>query len=349
MVMKGLPSLAAALVTSGLMGLVLAASQEPVAVQAVPLPQATHTAVQRTEQINRNAARVEISTPATPDSAMPSASASASPSTQASAKAGEETGKYLVMPVAGASPSSPFGMRLHPITKIWKLHSGQDWAVACGTPIGAAANGVVTSVGWAGAYGLQIKISHGQLGGYDVVTTYNHLSATAVSVGQTVTARQAIGSVGSTGYSTGCHLHFEVVANGNFSDPMPWITGDPVTIDTTNAKMVTPSKTQTTGEDKAEEDYVPPAGTTTTPKTSVPPAPASSSEPTPTATKSAVTNTTPNVTAPQPAPTPEKTTVAPTPKPSVAPEPTKAPTSKAPVEQAPVESSAPETSSAAGS
>src|SRR5690606_38280921 len=103
--------------------------------------------------------------------------------------------------------------------RVWKLHSGLDWAAPCGTPVGAAAPGVVTKVGWAGGNGRQVRIDHGVLAGHRVTTTYNHLSAVGVRVGQKVDVHQGVGRVGNTGYSTGCHLHFEVIADGHFTNP----------------------------------------------------------------------------------------------------------------------------------
>ena len=124
----------------------------------------------------------------------------------------------LTRPVNGRT-TSKFGMRFHPVLKVWKLHTGLDWGVPCGTPVGAAAAGTVVRTGWAGGNGIQVKIDHGMLAGHRVVTTYNHLSSIGVSVGQKVQPLDGIGRVGSTGYSTGCHMHFEVIADGQFTDP----------------------------------------------------------------------------------------------------------------------------------
>lgn len=139
-------------------------------------------------------------------------------------------GTLLAMPVSGRK-TSRFGMRFHPIRKVWKLHSGLDLAAPCGTPVGAAAPGTVTRTGWAGGNGIQVKIDHGTLGGRHVVTTYNHLSAIGVRVGQSVQTHQGVGRVGNTGFSTGCHLHFEVIANGKFTDPEPWLNGTAGAVD----------------------------------------------------------------------------------------------------------------------
>lgn len=141
----------------------------------------------------------------------------------------------LTRPVAGRK-TSPFGMRLHPVLGIWKLHTGLDWAAPCGSPVGAAAEGTVVRVGWAGGNGIQVKVDHGMVRGYRLVTTYNHLSSVAVHVGERVDALDGVGRVGSTGYSTGCHLHFEVIVNGQFTDPQPWLNGEPVVIDLSRAE-----------------------------------------------------------------------------------------------------------------
>ena len=128
----------------------------------------------------------------------------------------------LAWPLTGRL-SSPFGMRVHPITGVYKLHTGQDVAAACGTPIRAARAGVVIDAGWNSAYGWRTVVSHGAVDGVLLTTTYNHQDGLGVAVGERVTAGQAIGSVGSTGYSTGCHLHFELYVNATLVDPLPWL------------------------------------------------------------------------------------------------------------------------------
>ncbi|WP_162606339.1 M23 family metallopeptidase [Jiangella asiatica] len=120
--------------------------------------------------------------------------------------------------------TSPYGMRVHPVTGVYKLHSGTDFGASCGSGVHAAYPGTIESTGYEGAYGNQITISHGTIGGMEVTTTYNHLSAFSSSPGQTVAAGELIGRVGTTGSSTGCHLHFEVLVNGEFTDPMGWLS-----------------------------------------------------------------------------------------------------------------------------
>ncbi len=114
--------------------------------------------------------------------------------------------------------TDPFGYRIHPITGKRSLHTGADIAAPGGTPIKAAGAGTVISSGWNDAYGNMVIIDHG--GKYS--TLYGHMSRQAVSAGETVAAGQVIGYVGSTGWSTGYHLHFEIRVDGNAVDPLPY-------------------------------------------------------------------------------------------------------------------------------
>ncbi len=116
----------------------------------------------------------------------------------------------------GGSISSSFGYRRHPITGVYKLHTGVDIRAPRGTAIHAAANGVVISAGWEGAYGNAVIIDHG--GG--VSTLYGHCSRLYVRSGQRVSRGETIAAVGSTGYSTGPHCHFEKRVNGTPVRPM---------------------------------------------------------------------------------------------------------------------------------
>ncbi|MBP5273688.1 MAG: peptidoglycan DD-metalloendopeptidase family protein [Abditibacteriota bacterium] len=121
----------------------------------------------------------------------------------------------LPLPCAGRI-SSRFGMRFHPIRKRYKLHTGVDIAAPTGTAIHASAAGVVLSAGWSGAYGNAVILQHG--GG--VSTLYGHCSRVLVRKGQKVSKGQVIAKVGSTGYSTGPHCHFEKRVNGKPVNPM---------------------------------------------------------------------------------------------------------------------------------
>jgi murein DD-endopeptidase MepM/ murein hydrolase activator NlpD len=111
---------------------------------------------------------------------------------------------------------SGFGYRVHPISGTSRMHSGVDINCANGAPISAAGSGVVTSAGWNGGYGNAVVVDHGD----GLATMYAHQSQIAASPGQTVSAGEVVGYVGSTGYSTGPHLHWEVWVNGTPVDPM---------------------------------------------------------------------------------------------------------------------------------
>ena len=132
---------------------------------------------------------------------------------------GKSAKKFLVRkPMAGGIMRSPFGYRRHPILGYSKLHTGVDWSDAVGTPIFAAGNGTVIYADWKSGYGRHTEIQHAN--GY--VTTYSHQSgfAKGLRVGQQVRQGQVIGYLGSSGLSTGPHLHYEVKINGSFVDPM---------------------------------------------------------------------------------------------------------------------------------
>ncbi len=130
-----------------------------------------------------------------------------------------DTGPLLV-PVDGEL-SSEFGMRTHPVHGDHRMHTGVDVAAPTGTPIRAAAGGEVVFAGDRGGYGLTIEIDHGN----GRTTRYAHQSALDVEVGQRVERGQVIGRVGSTGVSTGPHLHFEVRVDGEPIDPRLHLAG----------------------------------------------------------------------------------------------------------------------------
>jgi murein DD-endopeptidase MepM/ murein hydrolase activator NlpD len=111
--------------------------------------------------------------------------------------------------------TSAYGMRRHPISGKNKMHTGIDYGAPTGTPVWSIGAGTVTFAGWRGGYGKLVEISHGG----NIKTRYAHLSVIAVKRGQSVRQRQTIGKVGSTGYSTGPHLHFEFLVNGKFTQP----------------------------------------------------------------------------------------------------------------------------------
>jgi murein DD-endopeptidase MepM/ murein hydrolase activator NlpD len=128
----------------------------------------------------------------------------------------------LYRPVLGPI-TSPYGMRVHPITHIYKLHDGTDFGAGCGTAIRAAASGRVLRTAYSFGYGNQTVIEHGVLNGKSIATSYSHQSRFGVHPGQYVTRGQVIGYVGATGYATGCHLHFMVYVNGHTVDPMTYL------------------------------------------------------------------------------------------------------------------------------
>ena len=127
--------------------------------------------------------------------------------------------KFLVRkPVATGIETSPFGWRTHPLLHISEMHTGVDWGAPFGTPIFAAGNGEIEEIGLKGGYGKYVRIRHAN--GYE--TAYGHMTAFArgLQVGSRVRQGQIIGFVGSSGLSTGSHVHFEIIVNGRFVDPM---------------------------------------------------------------------------------------------------------------------------------
>jgi murein DD-endopeptidase MepM/ murein hydrolase activator NlpD len=122
----------------------------------------------------------------------------------------------FLLPLRGPV-TSRFGLRAHPLFGRRHFHTGVDIAAPHGTPVRAAADGTVLYAGWYGGYGKLVVLDHGQ----GVSTLYGHLSQILVTAGQRVGRNHLIGRVGSTGYSTGPHLHFEVRRNGRPIDPIP--------------------------------------------------------------------------------------------------------------------------------
>jgi len=133
-------------------------------------------------------------------------------------------GAFFLMPTRGFK-SSDFGMRYDPYYKVWQLHAGTDIAAPMGQAIYAAADGRVVRAGWNGGYGNYTCISHGMYQGKDLATCYGHQSQLLVSAGQSVRRGQLIGRIGTTGASTGAHLHFEVRRAGTPVNPLSWLPG----------------------------------------------------------------------------------------------------------------------------
>lgn len=167
----------------------------------------------------------------------PSAEASCLPSTSVNFFAnvavpttpliGESSRVVFPLPTGTWVKTSEYGTRRHPITGVYKLHSGVDFAASAGTPIFAAADGRVASAGASAGYGNLILIEH-TVAGKSVATGYAHMTEASILIraGDRVTAGQQIASVGSTGYATGPHLHFELRpggANSATADPVPWL------------------------------------------------------------------------------------------------------------------------------
>lgn len=144
------------------------------------------------------------------------AAATQRPATQTSALQGEVSPS---LPVRFLAFTSRFGLRVHPIFKELRYHDGVDIAARYGAPILATSDGVIGAAGWRGGYGLCVAVRHGT----DLETRYGHLSRLIVAAGQPVLKGQVIGFVGSTGFSTGPHLHFEVRIDGRPVDPMPYL------------------------------------------------------------------------------------------------------------------------------
>jgi len=131
---------------------------------------------------------------------------------------------FLSYPV-DAPLSSQFGMRFDPVMRLWQLHAGIDFAVGCGSPVYAAADGeviLVTPESLSGGYGNRLIIDHGLRRGVDLTTTYNHLSSFVVTSGR-VSRGQLVAYSGTTGFSTGCHLHFETRDDGAPVNPGLWL------------------------------------------------------------------------------------------------------------------------------
>jgi len=132
---------------------------------------------------------------------------------------GKSAKKFLVRkPVNDGIMRSGFGSRRHPILGYTKMHTGVDWAAPMGTPIYASGNGMVEKAGWESGYGKYIRLKHN----YGYETAYGHMTAFARGIEPGVKVRQGqlIGYVGSTGLSTGAHVHYEIIVNGRLVDPM---------------------------------------------------------------------------------------------------------------------------------
>ncbi|TVU61996.1 M23 family metallopeptidase [Paenarthrobacter nitroguajacolicus] len=149
------------------------------------------------------------------------ASGAAAPKVAAAAAAAPAAASSrLGAPLANMSVTSPFGIRSSPISGSGELHTGLDLVAACQTAVFAAGAGTVVEAGWSPyGGGNRIVVDHGN----GLKSTYNHLASIETSVGATVAAGQRLAAAGTTGASTGCHLHFEVLLNGQTVNPQGWM------------------------------------------------------------------------------------------------------------------------------
>lgn len=129
-----------------------------------------------------------------------------------------EKQKYI-WPTTSHTITSNYGYRVNPISKIYSLHTGLDIGVASNSPIFSVAEGTVTFASWNGGYGYQVKIQHKN----GIITTYSHNNKLEVKKGDEVVQGQIIARSGSTGNSTGPHLHIEFIVNGNFKNPLDYL------------------------------------------------------------------------------------------------------------------------------
>ncbi len=129
-------------------------------------------------------------------------------------------------PLNGLTMTSNFGMRVHPVLGGMRAHKGVDLSAPVGTPIYATADGVVGKASWFGGYGLYVQLEHGN----DLETRYGHMSRLAVAEGQHIHKGDVLGYVGTTGRSTGPHLHYEVRVNGVAVNPIPYMQQDRVSL-----------------------------------------------------------------------------------------------------------------------
>jgi murein DD-endopeptidase MepM/ murein hydrolase activator NlpD len=133
-----------------------------------------------------------------------------------------DAGGFLFRPVPGYV-TSPYGWRRHPIYGYWGLHDGTDFHAPCGTPERAGQSGTVISKVWSDVYGNRLYLDIGRVNGQNMTLVYNHLGSYAANTGEHVRRGETVGYAGSTGWSTGCHLHFTVLRNGSPVDPMHYM------------------------------------------------------------------------------------------------------------------------------
>lgn len=192
------------------------AAEEEAKKQQAAQQQQNNSQNNSTPDSNTGSSNTNSGSQTTPDASVPDSSGSGS--SGSSSGGGTATGS-LMWPCAGGYISSPYGGRVSPTAGASSNHKGIDIAAGSGTAIYAADGGVVTTSSYSTARGYYIVVSHGN----GMSTLYQHCSAIYASAGQTVSQGQVIAAVGSTGYSTGPHLHFEVLINGVNVDPQNYI------------------------------------------------------------------------------------------------------------------------------
>ncbi len=166
----------------------------------------------------RNAQRAAEAAAAAAAQGEPAAAPAPAP-----APAGNTGSGFPLYKPADGPYTSPFGYRVNPVLGYSELHDGLDIGAGCGTPLYAAADGVVTEMYYGGGWGWKLTIDNGWIDGVQVSTGYNHAEGYVVSSGQSVSRGQVVGYTGTTGLSTGCHLHFHVWINGQVTDPAGYL------------------------------------------------------------------------------------------------------------------------------
>ena len=137
----------------------------------------------------------------------------------AAGEGNDVNGVTWLVPTQNYRITSPYGMRIHPVYGYPKMHTGVDLAAPFNTPIYASRAGVVVWAGWGSTGGWWVKVDHGD----GFATTYLHMTRYIVKIGDFVEAGQVLGYMGSTGVSTGSHLHFGVMKDGKWVDPLKYI------------------------------------------------------------------------------------------------------------------------------
>ena len=126
-------------------------------------------------------------------------------------------------PLSQLRVTSPFGPRVHPVYNEVRMHTGVDFGAACGLPVFSIGPGIVVQTSSSDGYGNRVVVNHGSAGGAPLLSTYNHLETIGRQIGELVGKGEVVGTVGTTGVSTGCHLHFEIQKDGQLVDPLPFL------------------------------------------------------------------------------------------------------------------------------